>query len=157
MPQRHMETRNIVYYSSRIVVECYPYDENDRANQFVRPDGRMLTDPPFDPAMIIGDGPMVPRKESRAEAEGGATEWPKALGMKRVVIVMRNFLHRLLLLRRYRRARAITRIDSKIIQLDVGMFRDRSRDRVVNLKDVSRYSAYCSEQRWSETDKQILS
>ena len=149
-----METRNIVYYISRIVDESFLHDANDRAHQFVRPDERMLTDPPFDPAMIIGEHPEPTGEEARAETRGANAKinWPKVQRMKLVGIALRNLCNRLLPSRQYLRHRGITRIDSKIVQLDVAMFRGRSRFGGPNLGRGSRCSADWSHERWGETD-----
>ena len=119
----------------------------------------MLTDPPFDPAMIIGDHPVATEEEPRAEIEGGSTKVnrPKLSGVKFVTIAMRNLFNRLFPSRQHVRHPGITRIDSKIVQLDVAMFRDRSRFGDLNLGRGSSCSADCSQQRWGETDKEILS
>jgi len=159
MPRKHMETRNFDYYSSRPVVESYPHDANTRAHQIEHANERMLTDPPFDPAMIIGDHPAATGQEPHAETRGANAKVnePQLQRVKFVGIVMRNLFNRLLRSRQYCRHRGITRIDSKIVQLDVAMFRDRSRFGDLNLGRGSSCSADCSQQRWGETDKQILS
>ena len=157
MPRKHMETRNFDYYSSRPVVESYPHDANTRAHQIERANERMLTDPPFDPAMIIGDQPVVTEEEFRAEIKGVSAKvnWPMLPGVKLAGIAMRNLLNRLSPSRQNRRQQAKTRINSNCIQLDVPMFADRFRNGAVNLGRDSRWSADCRQQRWAETDEPL--
>ena len=107
----------------------------------------MLTDPPFDPAMIIGDHLVGTEEESRIGIDdvNAKVHWLKMSRMQRVRIAMRNLLIRLTS-RRYRRGQAITRIDSNCIPLDVALFTDRFRKDAVKVGNGSKCSTDCRQQ-----------
>lgn len=114
----------------------------------------MLTDPPFDPAMIIGDQPVVTDEGFRAgiERADAKIHWLKVPRMKRVTITIRNLLNRLLT-SECRRYPAVSRNDTNCIQLDDAMFTSRFRNSAVNVEGRSRSSADRTNR--DETDQQL--